>query len=105
MRLLFRRDRTPAETLLRMGTLDGAAALGLPAEAFGFGEGHPIAGAVAVGIGEGVGPEPSSAGGVLKRMLGTETPPPELLFADTHSGFTRTSAGTTDPKAYHPPSP
>jgi cytosine/adenosine deaminase-related metal-dependent hydrolase len=48
MRLLFRRDGTDPKKLLRMGTLNGSAALGLDSTLFRFEPGRPIAGIVAI---------------------------------------------------------
>jgi aminodeoxyfutalosine deaminase len=48
MRLLYQRDRTDPLTLLAMGTINGARALGLPERWFRFAVGGELAGAVAV---------------------------------------------------------
>jgi len=50
MRLLWRRDGADARTLLAMGTVNGAAALGLPMEAFAFTPGAALAGLVGVDV-------------------------------------------------------
>ena len=50
LRLLWKRDGTNARTLLAMGTVNGAAALGLPARAFTLEAGVTFAGLVGVQI-------------------------------------------------------
>lgn len=62
MRLLHRRDGVDGRMLLRMGTLNGAAALGLDVGLFRIEPGSEVAGLVAVEVGAGIG-------GPLERML------------------------------------
>lgn len=50
MRLLYRRDGTPAETLLAMGTLHGARALGLDPAAFTLAPGAVVAGILSIDV-------------------------------------------------------
>lgn len=83
IRRLYRRDGVDPVTLLRMATLNGARALGLPMGPFAFTVGGPIAGVLAIEVDEPVG------GGELAPLAaalasGTR---PEVLFADNHSGL------------------
>jgi cytosine/adenosine deaminase-related metal-dependent hydrolase len=73
MRFLFARDRTDARTLLRMGTLAGADALGLDRSGFIFEPGNSLLGVVAVSAGKGTTP--------LDRAL-SSSKPPRLLFPE-----------------------
>lgn len=81
MRLLFRRDATPAHTLLAMATTHGARALGLDPSAFTLAPGsHPL-GVMAVGFNHGLADPLESA------LRGVE--PPEMLIG-ADSGRLRT---------------
>ncbi len=51
MRFLFERDGTDPHILLAMGTVNGASALGLGADAFAFRPGSVVSGVLAVGAG------------------------------------------------------
>lgn len=83
IRRLYRRDGTDPVTLLRMATLNGARALGLPPGPFGFATGGPVAGVLAIEIGERGGVGEHAA---LAAALANDTRP-EVLFADNHSGL------------------
>lgn len=85
MRVLFRRDGTDPVQLLRMGTVNGAAALGLDLNRFSLRPGSNPAGLVAVATGPD-GPDPSLAG--MLRSSGL----PELLFCANSCGRTGISA-------------
>lgn len=86
MGLLHRRDGTDAATLLAMGTVNGADALGLSREAFEFQEGSPLAGVVAV---QGALPHGRATDrnppdwNPLGWVLGAESPRTELLYIGT----------------------
>ena len=86
MRLLHARDGTAAATLLRMGTVHGATALGLPREEFIFQRrsGGPVAGIVRVDIGP-AGPNP---GGDALECLMRASGRPSLLSGEIFSDFT-----------------
>jgi cytosine/adenosine deaminase-related metal-dependent hydrolase len=58
MRFLYHRDRTDPHQLVRMATLNGAAALGLDRSGFTFEPGVRLAGLIAVDIGAGVSDDP-----------------------------------------------
>lgn len=75
MRLLHQRDGTDGRTLLAMGTVNGAAALGLEPGWFAFSPG-PLAGVVAVEAGE------RSAGSPLSWILRSGGPATLLLRAN-----------------------
>jgi len=72
MRLLHRRDRTPAETLLAMGTTHGASALGIDAGLVTF-EPGAILGLIAVPIG------PASSDSWSDAMAGCSAPETPIL--------------------------
>jgi aminodeoxyfutalosine deaminase len=80
MRFLYARDGTNPLDLLRMATSSGAAALGMPTEAFGFTPGNPLAGLVAV-TKQGEPPTPSELPTWVLSGIGQS----ELLFASTFS--------------------
>lgn len=63
MQFLFRCDGTDPVVLLRMGTIAGAAALGLDPKAFTFDAGAPLAGVAEINV----GPEPA---GDARELLG-----------------------------------
>lgn len=81
IRRLWRRDHTDPVLLLRMATLNGALALGLPPEPFRLSVGRPLAGLLAVCTAD----RPPAAADWLAVMLESDAPP-EVLFADNHSG-------------------
>lgn len=83
MRFLQHRDGTPPLDLLRMGTTNGARALGLPDAAFRFATGEPLAGLVGVGVSSTSDHPASVAGRMIK-----EGNVPELLFASIFSDST-----------------
>ncbi len=83
MRLLHARDGTPAEVLLRMGTVHGAVALGLPADEFIFKgrSGGWVAGIVRVDLGAAAASGGGDALGALMRGTGR----PSLLSGEIFS--------------------
>ncbi len=84
LRLLWGRDRADALTLLRMGTINGARALGLDELAFGFSNGSALAGVLAVEVSQhrDWSCPADLAAGVL------EAPgSPEVLFGGNRSGL------------------
>jgi len=86
MRFLRRRDRVDPASLLRMGTIHGAVALGLDPAAFAFMAGNPLAGLIAVPAAISQQTDPLE---LARRILeGSEQP--ELLFANIFSHFTET---------------
>jgi cytosine/adenosine deaminase-related metal-dependent hydrolase len=74
MRLLSRRDGAPPATLLSMGTVNGAKAIGLDPASFLFKEGATLAGLVAIEIGSALSGERA-----LEQALRSDAKP-ELLF-------------------------
>ena len=77
MRLLHRRDRTDNRTLLRMGTVHGAAALGLPEDAVTLAPG-PLAGLLGVALAGNGDDSPWD-----RAMAGNA--PPDVLFLNRES--------------------
>ena len=86
MRFLFARDRTDPRSLLRMATINGALALGLPSETFMFAPDQPLAGVLACDVGLSGGRASDPLASILSSMA-----TPELLFIDTNSGATGTA--------------
>lgn len=82
MRLLFERDGTSPQILLKMATIDAAAALRLPPGAFCFDVGHEVAGVVSVEVTtDGVSGLPTNTIG--RTLLSGERRASELLFGNT----------------------
>lgn len=80
MGLLYQRDGTDAATLLAMGTVNGAAALGLVREAFEFQEEGPLAGVVVADVEDG---RKNPAVHPLGWVLAGEDPRAKLLYIGT----------------------
>jgi cytosine/adenosine deaminase-related metal-dependent hydrolase len=74
MRFLHQRDGTDAKTLLAMGTVSGARALGLAPEAFEIRSGTIVAGINIVAV------EPSASGGSLVEAVMRSAAVPELVW-------------------------
>jgi cytosine/adenosine deaminase-related metal-dependent hydrolase len=68
MRFLYRRDGTDPRVLLGMGTVNGARALGLPADAFAFGVGGEMAGLASVEVGD------SAPGSFVRAVVESQGP-------------------------------
>ncbi len=85
MGFLFARDGTPPLDLLRMGTTNGAMALGLPEQAFRFGMGESLAGLLAVPV-----TEPADNPAIAAERMMRDGAAPELLFASIYSDSTET---------------
>jgi len=97
MRYLYRRDHTDPVTLLKMGTLNGAQALGLNPWLFRFegngAGGHYIAGLVAVET------VPSTDASPPARLVMESRSPPSLLSHKIFSGLTRNDGDRSRPIA------
>jgi cytosine/adenosine deaminase-related metal-dependent hydrolase len=75
MRLLSRRDGTDSSVLLKMGTVNGAAALGLERDSFRLKAGAEVAGLLAVELAAGARGKERSGAALLDAVMASDAPP------------------------------